>query len=114
MHILRNSMFTDLRFNQHRFHKSACNDTASSRFKMQRLRRCLLPASVAMLESDMETPSLITAEDKSSDDSFVSTPHPALPYVPAFKHSDVVYGSVLYSNAKGSRTNIMYHEGLNG
>lgn len=40
--------------------------------------------------------------------------HPQLPYIPAFKVGDIVYGTVSFTGPSGARCDIMYHEGLSG
>ncbi|GAX85601.1 hypothetical protein CEUSTIGMA_g13016.t1 [Chlamydomonas eustigma] len=80
---------------------------------MQAQRR-LLSSNVVMLDGDVDTSGSVPHEEQASDSLSVSTSNPALPYVPAFKHHDVVYGTVLFSNPRGSRTSVMYHDGLLG
>ena len=40
--------------------------------------------------------------------------HPSLPFIPAFKVGDIVYATSMFANDRGTRTDIMYHQGLVG
>ena len=43
-----------------------------------------------------------------------SEQHPSLPFTPAFNVGDIVYGTITFSNDKGARADILYHQGLVG
>lgn len=54
------------------------------------------------------------APESITQDADTAAPHPSLPYLPAFKVQDIVYGTNVFCNAKGARVDIMYHQGLVG
>ena len=58
---------------------------------------------------------LIQTEDLIADlDTNSSEQHPSLPFIPAFNIGDIVYGTTTFSNERGVRVDIMYHQGLVG
>ena len=79
-------------------------------------KRHIGKASVAMASATMERVEVVSPPPSDLEESAGSdhVTQPDLPYQPAFKVGDIVYGTCTFSNAKGARVDIMYHTGLVG
>jgi hypothetical protein len=93
-----------------------CPRTASRiRVSTTDIKRHIGKASVAMASATMERVEVASQPPSDLEESAGSdSGQPDLPYQPAFKVGDIVYGTCAFSNAKGARVDIMYHAGLIG
>ena len=102
--------------------KSSCYGGCSTTPCRQRVAASLRHVSrhivcrTAALLDDVSTDSMDAASVSAADQipQGEEAEHPALPYTPAFRVGDIVYGTNMFANHKGARVHVMYHEGLYG